>query len=152
MHPPNRKTNPSVKTNARPRRPVGNIIPILGVAGVLAVLSSCSADGVRSELSRQTSPNQKLVAVLTETLTGGAAETVDEDLYLGDQGIPFDLKDPVFAAVGCTGLTFSWLNDYTIEIRYPRTCAISHFTNRWNRPSDIQVGRQNPIELVLVRG
>ncbi len=119
---------------------------------LLAGLAGCSADQARSELERQISPNQKLVAVLTETLVGGTPGGVYEDLYLGDQGIPFTLENPVFTAAGCSGLSFSWLNDYTIEIHYPSTCAINSFTNRWYRPSDVLVGRRNPIEIILVRG
>jgi hypothetical protein len=118
---------------------------------LLAGLSACSADQKRSELGRQVSPNQKLVAVLTETLVGGAQEGLNEDIYLGDQGIPFKLDNPVFTASGCNGLSLSWLNDYTMEIRYPSTCSINSFTNRWYRPSDLEVGRRNPIELILVR-
>lgn len=119
---------------------------------LLAGLSACSPDQTRSELGRQISPNQKLVAVLTETLVGGTPGGVYENLYLGDQGIPFELENPVFTAASCSGLSFSWLNDYTIEIHYPLTCAINSFTNRWYRPSDLQVGWRNPIEIILVRG
>ena len=119
---------------------------------LLVGLAGCSPDQTRTELGRQISPNQRLVAVLTETLTGGTPGSVVEDLYLGDQGTPFNLENPVFTASGCSsGLSIAWRNDYTVEIHYPSTCAISAFTNRWYRPSDLQVGRPNPIEIILVR-
>ena len=124
---------------------------VVGLVGLVG-LAGCSPEQTRSELGRQISPNQKLVAVLTETLIGGSSGGIYEDLYLGDQGIPFKLDNPVFTASGCSsGLSFAWLNDYTIEIHYPSTCAINSFTNRWYRPSDLQVGWRNPIEIILVR-
>ena len=99
---------------------------------LLVGLWSCSAE--HKELSRRISPNQKLVAVLMETMSGSAAGSVHEDIYLNDQGIPLNLDKPVFSAVGCDNLSLDWPNDYTLEIHYESTCAISHFTNRWSRP------------------
>jgi hypothetical protein len=116
---------------------------------LLAVLSGCSAE--QKELSRQTSPNQKLVAVLIESITGTAAGSVREDVYVNDQGFPLNLDKPVFSAVGCDRVSFEWANDYTLQIHYETTCVINQFTNRWSRPSDVSVGRSNPIEIVLVR-
>ena len=117
---------------------------------LFAGLSACSAE--QREVSRHISPNQKLVAVLMESLSGGALGSVHEDIYLNDQGIPLNLDKPVFSAVGCDHLSFEWVNDYTLQIHYETTCAIGHFTNRWDRPSDVAVGRSNPIEIILVRG
>jgi hypothetical protein len=87
-----------------------------------------------------------------ETLPGGAAGSVHEDLYVGDQKIPLNFDNPVFSTVNCDGLKFSLANDYALEIHYPMSCAIRHFTNRWFRPADLQVARPNPIEIILVRG
>lgn len=115
----------------------------------LLLVSGCSAE--QKELSRQISPNQKLVAVLMESLSGGATGSVHEHLYVNDQGIPLNLDKPVFSAVGCDHLSFAWLNDYTLEIHYETTCAVGHFTNRWDRPSDVAAGRPNPIEIILIR-
>jgi hypothetical protein len=116
---------------------------------LLAALGGCSAE--QRELSRQLSPNQKLVAVLMESLSGGAAESLHLDIYLNDQGVPLNLDKPVFSAVGCDHVSFNWINDYTLEIHYETTCAISHFTNRWDRPSNIAAGRPNPVEIILMR-
>jgi hypothetical protein len=113
---------------------------------LFAGLAACSAE--QKELSRQISPNQKLVAVLMESLSEGA---VHEDLYVNDQGVPLNLGKPVFSAVGCDHLSFDWGNDYTLQIHYETTCVINQFTNRWSRPSDVAVGRPNPIEIILVR-
>jgi hypothetical protein len=110
-------------------------------------LAGCSAE--QKELRRQSSPNQKLVAVLMESITSRAAH---EDIYLNDQGIPLNLDKPVFSAVGCDRVSFEWANDYTLQIHYETTCVIDQFTNRWSRPSDVAVGRPNPIEIVLIRG
>jgi hypothetical protein len=114
----------------------------------LLLLSGCSAE--QKELRRQVSPNQKLVAVLMESLTG--AGSVRQDIYVNDQGIPLNLDKAVFSGVGCDHLSFEWANDYTLQIQYETTCAILQFTNRWSRPSDEAVGRSNPIEIILVRG
>lgn len=115
----------------------------------LLLLGGCSAE--QKELHRQISPNQKLVAVLMESILNDAAGSVREDIYVGDQGLPLNLDKPVFSAVGCDHLSFDWANDYTLQIRYETTCVINQFTNRWSRPSDVAVGRPNPIEVVLIR-
>jgi hypothetical protein len=123
------------------------MLSALGASILLLVgLESCSAE--QKELHRQVSPNQKLVAVLMESLNGGA---VHEDIYVNDQGIPLNLDKAVFSAVGCDHLSFEWANDYTLQILYETTCVINQFTNRWSRPSDVATGRPNPIEIVLIR-
>ena len=123
----------------------------LGASTLLfAGIAGCSSE--RKELRRQLSPNQKLVAVLMESITGGAAGAFHEDIYVNDQGIPLNLDKPVFSAVGCDHLSFEWANDYTLQIHYDTTCVIDQFTNRWSRPSDVAAGRPNPIEIVLIRG
>jgi hypothetical protein len=116
---------------------------------LLTGLAGCSAQ--QKELSRQISPNQRLVAVLMESITGGSGGSVREDIYVNDQGVPLSLDKPVFSAVGCDHVDFEWVNDYTLRIRYETTCAITQFTNRWSRPSDVAAGRPNPIEIILVR-
>ncbi len=127
-----------------------NALSSLGAAmSLLVALGGCSAE--QKELARQTSPNQKLVAVLIESITGTAAGSVREDVYVNDQGFPLNLDKPVFRAVGCDRVSFEWANDYTLQIHYETTCVINQFTNRWSRPSDVSVGRSNPIEIVLVR-
>jgi hypothetical protein len=116
----------------------------------LAVLESCSAE--QKEIDRHGSPNQKLIAVLMESALNDAAGSVREDIYVNDQGVPLNRDKPVFSAVGCDRVSFDWLNDYTLQIRYETVCVISQFTNRWYRPSDVAVGRPNPIEIILIRG
>jgi hypothetical protein len=122
---------------------------MLGVSMLLAGLAGCSAE--QKELGRQISPNQKLVAVLMESMTGGAAGSVHEDIYLNDQGLPLSLDKPVFSGVGCDRLSFDWANDYTLQIHYETTCVVGQFTNRWFRPSDVAVGRPVPVEIILIR-
>jgi hypothetical protein len=123
---------------------------ILGVLLLLSAgLGACSAE--QKELRRQSSPNQKLVAVLMESVIRDATGSVHEDIYVNDKGVPLNLNKPVFAAVGCDRLSFDWANDYTLRIHYETTCVISQFTNRWYRPSDVAAGRPNPIEIVLIR-
>jgi hypothetical protein len=114
------------------------------------LLAACS--GSQKETSRQVSPDQKLVAVLMEAVSGEGTGSLHADIYLNDQGVPLRLDKPVFSAVGCDGLSYAWVNDYTLQIHYQTTCAIEHFTNRWDRPSNIAAGRPNPIEIVLIRG
>jgi hypothetical protein len=122
----------------------------LGVSMLLlAALAGCSPE--QKELRRLVSPDQKLVAVLMESMSGNAAGSVHEDIYVNDQGIPLNLDKSVFSGVGCDHLSFEWENDYTLQIHYETTCAIIQFTNRWSRPSDVAAGRLNPIEIILVR-
>ena len=122
----------------------------LGAAILLLVgLESCSAE--QKELSRQTSPDNKLVAVLMESILKDAAGSVREEIYVNDQGVPLNLDKPVFSAVGCDRVSFDWVNDYTLQIHYETTCVINQFTNRWSRPSDVAAGRPNPIEIILIR-
>jgi hypothetical protein len=126
-------------------------ITSLGASMLLLVgLAGCSAQ--QKEHSRQISPNRRLVAVLMESTPKDAAGSVREDIYVNDQGVPLNLDTPVFSAVGCDRLSFDWVNDYTLQIHYETTCTISQFTNRWSRPSDVAVGRPNPIEIILIRG
>ncbi len=118
----------------------------LGAMLWLGGLGGCSPQ--QKELHRQASPDQKLVAVLMESLSGGA---VHANIYVNDQGIPLNFDTPVFSAVGCDRVSFDWANDYTLLISYESTCVINQFTNRWSRPSDVAVGRPNPIEITLIR-
>ena len=123
----------------------------LGASVLLFVgLASCSP--VQKELRRESSPNQKLVAVLMESIVKDAVGSVRKDIYVNDQGLPLNLDKPVFSAVGCDHLSFEWVNDYTLQIHYETVCVIKHFANRWSRPSDVAVGKPNPIEIILVRG
>jgi hypothetical protein len=116
---------------------------------LLVGLGGCSSE--QSELRRQISPNQKLVAVLMELVLKDSSGSVREDIYVNDQGVPLNLDKPVFSALGCDRVSFEWANDYTLEIHYATTCIINQFTNRWYRPSDVAVGRPNPIEIILIR-
>ena len=124
-------------------------LPSLGAILLLVGLAGCSPE--EKELRRQNSPNQKLVAVLMESLLKDTAGSVREDIYVNDRGLPLNLDKPVFSAVGCDRVSFDWANDYTLQIHYETTCVINQFTNRWSRPSDVAVGRPNPIEIVLIR-
>ena len=122
----------------------------LGASVLLFVgLAGCSPE--QKEMRRQLSPNQKLVAVLMESMVKDASGSIQEDIYVNDQGLPLNLDKPVFSAVGCDHVSFEWVNDYTLQIHYETVCVINQFTNRWSRPSDVAVGRPNPIEVVLIR-
>jgi hypothetical protein len=126
-------------------------ITALGASLLLLVgLAGCSAE--QKERGRQISPNQKLVAVLMESITGRAGGAVHEDIFVNDHGLPLNLDKPVFSAVGCDHLSFEWVNDYTLQIHYETVCVIGQFTNRWYRPSDVAAGRPNPVESILIRG
>ena len=126
------------------------LIAGLGVAlWLLVALGGCSPE--QKELRRQVSPNQKLVAVLMESLLRDAGGSVREEIYVNDKGLPLNLDKPVFSAEGCDRVSFEWANDYTLQIHYETTCVINQFTNRWSRPSDVAVGRPNPIEIILIR-
>jgi len=123
----------------------------LGISILLLVgLESCSAE--QKEINRQSSPNQRLVAVLMESTLNDAAGSVRENIYVNDRNLPLNPDKPVFSAVGCDRVSFGWVNDYTLQIRYETVCVINQFTNRWYRPSDVAVGRPNPIEIILTRG
>jgi hypothetical protein len=127
-----------------------NVLCSVGVAMFWIVeLAGCSPQ--QKELRRQASPNQKLVAVLVESISKDTAGSVHEDIYVNDRGVPLNLDKPVFSAVGCDRVSFDWANDYTLQIHYETTCVIDQFANRWSRPSDAAVGRPNPIEIILIR-
>lgn len=136
-----------MKTQRKHHRHIVELSSI-GIGILLATAAACSAD--HRELVRHISPDQKLVAVLVESGRKDASE-VTEELYLNDQGQPLQLDKPVLTARHCDGLSFAWLNEYTVEVRYPTPCAIDHFTNRWQRPSDVAAGHENPIEIILLR-
>jgi len=121
----------------------------IGHGLLAAIAAACSAD--HRELVRHISPDQKLVAVLMESGRNDTPELVTDELFLNDQGLPLQLDKPVLSARHCDGLSFSWVNEYTVEVHYPTACAIDHFTNRWQRPSDVSAGHENPIEIVLSR-
>jgi hypothetical protein len=121
----------------------------IGIGILVAAVAACSVD--HRELVRHISPDQKLVAVLIESGRKDASAPVTDELYLNDQGLPLQLDKPVLTARLCDGLSFSWLNAYTVEVRYPTPCAIDHFTNRWQRPADVAAGHENPVEIILVR-
>ena len=87
-----------------------------------------------------------------ESMLNDAAGSVREDIYVNDRSLPLNPDKPVFSAVGCDHVSFGWVNDYTLQIRYETVCVINQFTNRWYRPSDVAVGRPNPIEIILTRG
>ena len=123
--------------------PLGALILLLGG------LAACSAE--QKELHRQISPDQKLVAVLMESLLKDPAGSVQENIYVGDRGLPLSQDKPVFSAVGCERVSFEWANEYTLQIHYETTCTIGQFTNRWDRPSNVATGRPNPIEIILMR-
>ena len=120
-------------------------------ASILLFVASAGCSSEQKELRRQISPNQKLVAILMESILKDAAGSVREDIYVNDQGVPPNLDKPVFSAVGCDHVTPEWVNDYTLQIRYETTCVIDQFMNRWHRPSDVAAGRPNPIEIILIR-
>jgi hypothetical protein len=115
----------------------------------IGTLSSCSAD--RRELSRSSSPDAKLVAILMES-SGGTEGSVSDELYIDEIRASRELDKPVYSGPHCDGLSFFWTNDYTLEVHYRTPCSISHFTNRWYRPTDLAVGRAIPIEVILIRG
>jgi hypothetical protein len=121
---------------------------LIALSASILLLAGCSAE--QKELHRQSSPNQKLVAVLMESIVD-AAGSERANIYINDQGLPLNLDKPIFSAVGCDGMSFEWLNDYTLQIRYETTCVINQFTNRWFRPSDLAVGRPVPVEIILMR-
>jgi hypothetical protein len=135
-----------------PRRQltIMKVLCSVGIAMFLIVdLAGCAPQ--QKELRRQASPDQKLVAVLMESVLKDTEGPVHEDIYVNDRGVPLNLDKPVFSAVGCDRVSFDWANDYTLQIHYETTCAINQFTNRWSRPSDAAVGRPNPIEIILIR-
>jgi hypothetical protein len=115
-----------------------------------AAVSACSVE--QHERERHASPDQKLSAVLMESQGSGAQAPVTDNLYINEQGGAPELNKPIFSASHCEGLSFSWLNDYTLQVRYPSPCSINQFTNRWYKPSEMARGNAVPIEIILIRG
>jgi hypothetical protein len=111
--------------------------------------SACSAE--HHELGRQSSPDQKLVAILIESSARSAQGDISYDLYIDEVRASRDLDKPILSGSACEGLSFYWLNDYTLQVHYPSPCRINRFTNRWFRPSDVAVGKATPFEIILLR-
>ncbi len=118
---------------------------------VLSALAICGCSVDRRDLASISSPDNRLRATHIETMGGGAAGFVAEEIYLDEQNTPADRKHPILSASHCAVLSLGWLDDDTLQIHYSAPCSINQFTNRWYVPSDLAHGTGTPIEIILVR-
>jgi hypothetical protein len=85
-----------------------------------------------TELSRVTSPNGQLDAVLTQDLYGGALGGVDSEVYIVKKGAPVKLKSAytILQADPFTKAKLVWKQDHLLQIYYD-VAQIERFRNLW---------------------
>jgi len=62
--------------------------------------------GPKSPIKRQSSPDQRLVAILIES-SAGSADALSYDLFIDEVRASRNLDKPIFSASGCAGISFS---------------------------------------------
>ena len=104
-----------------------------------AILGACERQSVPrrgsdvTELSRVTSPNGQLDAVLTQDLYGGAVGGgVESNIYIVRKGAPvkMDTAHTVLQADPFTHGKLVWKQDHLLQIRYD-VAHIEQFRNLW---------------------
>jgi len=103
-----------------------------------AVLGACDSQSVPrpgsdlTELSRVTSPNGQLDAVLTQELYGGAVGGVDSNVYIVRKGAPVKMAaaHSILQADPFTNAKLVWKRDHLLEIHYD-VALIERFRNLW---------------------
>jgi hypothetical protein len=115
--------------------------------------NACSSS---RELTRVTSPNRQLDAVLVECMYGGAAGGgVDSNVYIVRKGAPVYVEPnkEIFNADPMTGGELVWRRDHLLEIHYD-IAYIHRFRNVWGLYEIENVGstgdRDYEVELRLV--
>lgn len=104
----------------------------------LAVLGACERQAVPrpgsdlTELSRVTSPNGQLDAVLTQELYGGAVGGVDSNVFIVRKGAPVKMATAhtILQADPFTNAKLVWKQDHLLQIHYDRA-HIEQFRNLW---------------------
>jgi hypothetical protein len=112
---------------------------LLGFAFLsFAVLTACDHQSAPrpgsdvTELSRVTSPNGQLDAVLTQDLYGGAVGGVDSEVFIVRKGAPVkpDAKYAILQADPFTKGKLVWKQDHLLQIYYD-VAHIQRFRNVW---------------------
>ncbi len=112
---------------------------LLGFAFLsFGVLAACDRQPVPrpgsdvTELSRVTSPNGQLDAVLTQDLYGGAVGGVDSEVYIVRRGAPvkMDTAYTILQADPFTKAKLVWKQDHLLQIYYD-VAHIQRFRNLW---------------------
>jgi hypothetical protein len=112
---------------------------LLGLAFfAFAVLAACDRQSTPrpgsdvTELSRVTSPNGLLDAVLTQDLYGGAVGGVDSEVYIVRKGAPVKLGTAytILQADPFTNAKLVWKQDHLLQIYYD-VAHIRGFRNLW---------------------
>jgi hypothetical protein len=112
---------------------------LLGLAFFsFAVLAACDRQSVPrldsdvTELSRVTSPNGQLDAVLTQDFYGGAVGGVDSEVYIVRKGASVKLESAytILQADPFTKAKLVWKQDHLLQIYYD-VAHIERFRNLW---------------------
>jgi hypothetical protein len=112
-----------------------------------AILGACERQSVPrpgsdlTELSRVTSPNGQLDAVLTQDLYGGAMGGVDSNIYIVRKGAPvkIDSAPTILQADPFTRGRLVWKQDHLLQIYYD-VPNIERFRNLWGLDEVENVG------------
>ena len=103
---------------------------IILIAGVMMFfLKDLEKDFVPEEISRFTSPDSKVDAVLMQT-NGGATTSYGYFLHIVPKGKSTKKGDEIFRADRVEGLIFKWIKVTQLEIKFKKA-KIYHFSNYW---------------------
>jgi len=106
---------------------VAAIILIAGI--VMNFIWNVNKDFEPKEISRFTSPDSKVDAVLMQT-NGGATTSYGYFLHIVPKGKSTKKGDEIFRADRVEGLIFKWIKVKRLEIKFKKA-QILHFENSW---------------------
>jgi hypothetical protein len=122
---------------------------------ILALLLAVATAGCQKpdlmERKRVASPNRKFDAVLVEWPTPAMSDIV-MGLILVEHGKKVSNDSPTrVAGSSLLDTSLGWVDNKTVEVRYPAASKIYSFENRWY-PSDTLKGTSDQfVEIVLIR-
>jgi hypothetical protein len=120
----------------------------VGFIGVVLLLGACGAR-TETELTRASSPDKQIVALLVQVDPGGGATVgFTNYVYLAQAGQAAG-KTAQFAGYSCGPMHIEWKESRTLQVTYQPHCHITQFNNEWWTGSDASTAQM--VELVLKR-
>ena len=120
---------------------------ILMIALLAVLVIACS--GKRSDMLRVSSPDNRLVAVMTRDDTGGTAISSEYDVYLNPINDAGAADRPVLIGTRCENMALTWEGQRSLQISYDSACVIRRFVNRWYEKAQDTKGQTPYIEILL---
>jgi len=125
-------------------------LAIIVVANILFI-NYCFLDNYQpNELSRLTSPDGKVDAVMVRSENGGATVGFYYSIYLVPKGNELarwpHSRGPVFTTAAAAGLEMEWGTSKLLEISY-KHAEIEEFINSWHHPRNFN----HRVEILLVK-